>query len=254
MRNILSSILFIIQTVTNRLIYNLKTTLNLSETLYIKISNKCHKISKELDHYHINIKYMVISELRLRKLIPDYNYGFWHLPLTTIMISFILTSFLQIYTPVFGQAAQKRSFNVADETALKIKSSDYFYYNFNIDPSWINVELIGDYSEENEKDVTITLLDRSTCNAPDTSNDFDIDTCNKIFAETDSSGNIDKIISPGRYYLKVESPDEKTNVRVTLHFDIKYDLPSNLPPGGGSPVGGLNSYPPNYCHLHQVEL
>ena len=87
MRNILSSILFIIQTVTNRLIYNLKTTLNLSETLYIKISNKCHKISKELDHYHINIKYMVISELRLRKLIPDYNYGFWHLPLTTIMIS-----------------------------------------------------------------------------------------------------------------------------------------------------------------------
>jgi predicted nucleic acid-binding Zn-ribbon protein len=110
---------------------------------------------------------------------------------------------------------------------LKIKRGDHSYYKFSIDPKWSNSELIGSYSEKKGNDVTVTLYETSTCNAPDTSKDFDIDTCNKVFSESHSFDQIDKIIQPGNYYLKVEGNSENKNVIVTLHFDIKYNMPLN---------------------------
>jgi predicted nucleic acid-binding Zn-ribbon protein len=159
---------------------------------------------------------------------------------------------------IFGQSTQ-RGFNVVDETELKIKKGDYNYYKFTIDPSWSNNELIGSYSEKKGNDATLTLYETSTCNAPDTSKDFDIDTCNKIFSENHSIVQIDKIIQPGNYYLKVEGTSEKKNVVVTLHFDIKYNLamPNNNVPNNNVQNAQLLSTAPKgtieyYCIQYQT--
>ena len=129
---------------------------------------------------------------------------------------------------VYGQAIGMRKNTVADETT-KVKSNDYTYYTFTVDPSWINIEFTGGYEEDKDRDVIITLYDASTCNAPISSEDFNKDTCKVVFKETDSSGFIDKNISPGKYILTVESADDSHGVKATVHFDVKYDLSSTAP-------------------------
>jgi hypothetical protein len=170
---------------------------------------------------------MIKCILKSENVIRNHNYRHWHLSITSLLLFFILISPLQLNI-IFGQSMQ-RGFNLANETNLKIKKGDHNYYKFSIDPSWSNSELIGSYSEKKGNDVTLTLYETSTCNASDTSKDFDIDTCNKIFSESNSFAQIDKILQPGNYYLKVDGASENKNVVITLHFDIKYNLPLNNP-------------------------
>jgi hypothetical protein len=75
---------------------------------------------------------------------------------------------------------QTKTDSIADETT-DVKADEYQYYSFDVPVGARNIKLTGNYQEQDGRDVTITLYDKSTCKSSDSSKKFDIMDCNDVF-------------------------------------------------------------------------
>jgi hypothetical protein len=162
--------------------------------------------------------------------------------LTGRFLSFLLLlSLITGLTVFFGSAMllahgttsfQTGMYKVTSET-VNIGPNVLYYYYFYANSPADNIHLIGQYQELGGNDMMVTIYDDSSCSTPYGSVGFDVRTCttldSNIYNEIQPAGAIDLPLSPGNYFLTLESANYN-DATVYVNFDVIYNFPSNMEP------------------------
>jgi PsbP-like protein len=136
--------------------------------------------------------------------------------------------------------AESSGFVVSNEIIDIAAGDGIYYYYFTIDPSATNARLTGSYQELNGNPILIGLYNDLLCTTiTPTDPGFDIRSCmdhdSFVYGnEAESLGSLTVDLTPGLYFLIIESGTALSNAKVHTNFVVNFDSSSTVPQGNSA--------------------